>query len=194
MPAFTLAGSFVRIFYHSLRGSHVMTKQTRQWVGEAWDVSGGQFPRWSDDSLIDAPAMIDAFIDIMLPLYTSDVVFDSWILYNQGSGLSDPAIPVFAKLLTGKVGELSDTLNHLAWMKTFSFLTEDSHTSKIVLLDVPTTGEIGKTGTPTGDEVPLVALHMSTAAAWAGRDDQRPVAFRSVNNSVNKALERKYGF
>lgn len=196
MAVFDIAPSMVKIFYHSSRGSHVMTRPTRQWIGTPWDVLGGSFPNWVDDAEIDAPTMIEDFIALLLPLYTEDVVFDSYIIYN----VEEPApgetvnVPVYAKLLTGQAGEGLASVNHLAFMKTYSFLSSESHNAKIVLLDVPTGGQINKTGTVTGDELALVNAFMSVENAWAARDDNRPVAFRSLNQSVNKALERKYGF
>lgn len=195
MVQFDIAPSLVKIFYHSDRGSHVMTRPTRAWVGEPWDAGGGEYARWSDDTLISAPTMIEAFIDLLLPIYTEQVVFDSYIIYNVEVVEGEPVnVPVYAELLTGKEGAITDVVQYLAWMKTFSFLSTDSHNAKIVLLDVPTGGQINKTGTVAGAEAAIVAAFMSTGNAWAARDDNRPVAFRSLNNSVNKALERKYGF
>lgn len=195
MTAFNLFPSFVKIFYHSERGSHVMTRPTREWVGESWDSGGGDFPRWSDDTLISAPTMIKAFIDLLLPLYTDTVIFDSYIIFNvvMVGGLPVP-YPVFSELLTGKEGDVTDPVEHLAWQKTYTMLTTDNHIAKLVLLDVPTGGQINKSGSVTGAEASIVAAVMAATNAWAGRDDQRAVAFRSINNSVNKALERKYGF
>jgi hypothetical protein len=196
MVAFDIAPSLVKIFYHSDRGNHVMTRPTRQWVGEPWDAGGGEYARWSDDTLISAPTMIEAFITLLLPIYTEQVVFDSYIIYN----VEEPSpgefvnVPVYAELLTGQQGDITDVVQYLAWMKTYSFLSTDSHNAKIVLLDVPTGGQINKTGTVSGAELAIVNAFMSTSNAWAARDDNRPVAFRSLNNSVNKALERKYGF
>jgi len=195
MVAFDIAPSLVKIFYHSPRGAHVMTRPTRQWEGVAWDSGGGEFPRWSDNALISAPQMVEDFIDLMLPLYTDDVTFDSFIIYNvepiTGGTVN---VPVYSELLTGKIGAITATVEYLAWMKTYSFLSTDSHNAKIVLLDVPTGGQINKTGTVTGAELALVANFINPAQAWAARDDNRPVVFRSLNNSVNKAIERKYGF
>lgn len=196
MVAFDISPAFVRIFYHSPRGTHVMTKPTRAWVGEPWDSGGGEYARWSDDTLISAPTMIKAFIDLLLPIYTEQVVFDSYIIYQ----VEEPApgefvnVPVFAELLTGKEGDITDVVEYLAWQKTFTFLTTENHTSKVVLLDVPTGGQINKTGSVAGAEAAIVAAQIAATNAWSGRDDERPVAFRSLNNSVNKALERKYGF
>jgi len=196
MAVFDIAPSMVRIFYHSPRGNHVMTRPTRQWVGEAWDTAGGDFPRWSDDTLISAPTMIEAFITLLLPIYTEDVIFDSYIIYNVEEPTPGEVVnvPVYAKLLTGQAGDITDVVEYLAFMKTYSFLSSDSHTAKIVLLDVPTGGSIQKSGTVSGAELAIVNAFMATTNAWSARDDNRPVAFRSLNNSVNKALERKYGF
>ena len=195
MVQFDIAPSLVKIFYHSGRGTHVMTRPTRQWVGEPWDSGGGDYPRWSDDTLISAPTMIKAFITLLLPIYTEQVVFDSYIIYNVDTSGDDPVnVPVFAELLVAQDGAITDVVEYLAWMKTYSFLSSDSHNAKIVLLDVPTGGQINKTGTVAGAELAIVNAFMATTNAWAARDDLRPVAFRSLNNSVNKALERKYGF
>lgn len=195
MAAFDIAPSLVKIFYESPRGQHVMTRPTRQWVGEAWDTGGGEYARWSDDTLISAPTMIEAFITLLLPIYTEQVSFTSYIIYNVETVGDDTVnVPVYAKLLTGQIGDITDVVTYLAYQKTYSFLSSDSHNAKIVLLDVPTGGNINKSASVTGAEAAITAAFMSTANAWAARDDNRPVAFRSLNNSVNKALERKYGF
>lgn len=194
MAAFGVGPSAVKIFYHSSAGAHVMTRPTRQWNGVRW-TGPGTYQSWNDEE-IQADAMVEALIDLFLPIYSEDVVFDSYIIYDVDE--SDPDhvlyIPNFAKLLTGKNGDIALPSNHLAFQKTFSFLTTESHNAKLVLLDVPTGGVINKVGSVSGAEAAIVAEFMSGDAAWSGRDDERPIAFRSLNNSVNKALERKYGF
>lgn len=194
MTAFAIDPSFVRIFYHSPRGNHVMTRPTRQWEGVAWE-SPGSYLAWDGTTEVDADTMIEGFIDLLLPIYSEDVVFDSYIIYNVENVEGNPVnVPVWAALLTDKIGEITEAVQYLAWQKTFSFLTTESHIAKLVLLDVPTGGQINKSGTVVGAEAAIVNLFMSVTEAWSGRDDERPVAFRSLNNSVNKALERKYGF
>lgn len=195
MVAFDIAPALVKIFYHSPRATHVMTRPTRDWVGEPWDAGGGEYARWSDDTLISAPTMIEAFITLLLPIYTENVIFDSYIIYKvENPGPDAVNVPVYAKLLTGQAGDITDVVEYLAWMKTFSFLSSESHNAKIVLLDVPTGGQINKSGSVIGPELAIVNAFIAPTNAWAARDDNRPVAFRSLNNSVNKALERKYGF
>jgi len=195
MAAFDLAPSLVKIFYESPRGQHVMTRPTRQWVGEPWDTGGGEYARWSDDTLISAPTMIEALITLFLPIYTEQVTFTSYIIYNvETVGDDSVNVPVYAKLLTGQAGDITDVVTYLAFQKTYTFLSSDSHIAKLVLLDVPTGGNITKSASVTGAEAAITAAFMSTGNAWAAQDDNRPVAFRSLNNSVNKALERKYGF
>jgi len=194
MTQFQIDPSFVKIFYHSSAGSHIMTRPTRQWEGVPWE-SPGSYLAWDGTTEVDADEMIGGFVDLLLPLYSTDVVFDSYIIYDVQTVEGNPVnVPVWAELFVGKAGETALPVNHLAFMKTFSFLTTESHNAKIVLLDVPTGGQINKTGTVAGDELAIVNMFMSVTAAWSGRDDERPVAFRSLNNSVNKALERKYGF
>lgn len=195
MVAFDVAPSLVKIFYHSPRGSHVMTRPTRQWVGTAWE-GEGEFPRWSDDVGVAAGTMVTALVDLMLPLYTEDVIFDSYIIYNVETVAPDETVnvPVWAAAFTGKAGAITDDVQYLAWQKTYSFLSTDSHNAKLVLLDVPTGGAINKSGSVTGNELALCNAFIAATYAWSARDDNRPVVFRSVNNSVNKALERKYGF
>lgn len=194
MVAFDIAPAFVKIFYHSPRGAHVMTRPTREWVGTPWE-GEGEFPRWSDDVGVAAGTMITGLVDLMLPLYSDDVTFDGYIIYKvevvSGDNIN---VPVWAASFTGKVGEIIDPVEYLAWQKTYSFLTTESHNAKLILLDVPTGGQINKVGSVTGDELALVNAFIAATNAWAGRDDERPVVFRSLNNSVNKALERKYGF
>ena len=193
MTAFNIAPASVKIFYHSPRGSHVMTRPVKTWVGTPW-ADAGVFRNWADTEDVDADTMIKALITLFLPIYTENVMFDSYIIYTQDIIEGSPLIPVWAELLTGQSGAITDDVSYLAYQKTYSFLTSDSHNAKIVLLDVPTGGNINREFAVTGAELAIVEEFQSVDQAWAGRDDKRPVVFRALNNSVNKSLERKYGF
>jgi len=192
MAEFSLFPAFVRIFYHSSATQHIMTRPIRTVSGTAWEAPGMTCVPWDDTAPILVKDMVEDLIDLMLPLYPATVGFDSYIVYTQGSGIDDTPVPVEAGLFTGLVGTASGTPIHLAYQKTFSYLTEDNHNAKLILLDVPTGGNIGRSYSVSGAELTLVDEILSVEKAWAGRDDKRPVAFRSLNNSVNKALERKY--
>lgn len=190
MPAFSLFPAFVRIVYQSSKGVHTMTRPTRAWTGTPW-ASSGTYTAW-DESTETASAMITDLITAMLPLFTDDVQFTSYTIYTVADAESAP-IPVWAANLTGYIGTSISTAQHLAYAKTYTYLTADSHIAKLVLLDVPTGGVVSKsTIKPSGAEGDLIDMIMDVQYAWAGRDDAQPVAFRSVSNDVNDALQKKY--
>lgn len=190
MTIHSLGPSYVQIFYQSGKGAHVMTRPTRFFQGTAW-VAGGTYTAW-DDTPVDAATMIEDFIDLLLPLFTADINFTSYTIY-QKPVTDEPGIPVFAANLTGKIGTSISTAQFYAYAKTYSYMTEDSNTAKLVLLDVPTGGVVSKsTILPGGAEGLAANALLDLGAAWSGRDDKRIVAFRSISNDVNDALQKKY--
>jgi hypothetical protein len=135
--------------------------------------------------------MVDDFIDTLTPLFTSAVTFTSYTIFTQSSPTAD-AVPVYSEILSGKTGTLVSAIQFATYQKTYSFLTSSNSQAKIILLDVPTGGVISRGQSLSAAETTMVSEFMDITNAWAGRDDARPVAFRSLSNGVNDALKRAY--
>jgi hypothetical protein len=185
-----LSPAFVRIFYQSDIGAHIMTRPTRAWTGTPWETIG-TYTAW-DETTVDADVMIEDFIDLMLPVFTPEVEFTRYMIFTQATPTSEP-LAVYAKNLTGKVGTQVTAAQYHAYAKTYSYLSSGGGAAKLVLLDVPTGGVVSKsTVIPGGAEGTLVNYMMADTHAFAARDDDKIVAFLSVSNDVNDALQRKY--
>lgn len=185
----SLYPAFVEIDYSNTRGNHTMTRPTRPWTGTPWQAAG-LYENWNGAN-IAADTMIVALVDLMLPLFTTETFFNAFTIYTQASPLSDP-VPVWAALITGKQGAITPTSQWLGFQKSYTFTTADNGVARLTLLDVPTGGVVSKAYTVTGAEATLVAGFISAGNAWSGRDDEKPVVFRTLSNSVNKALKKRY--
>lgn len=182
--------SFVRIFYVSAFGAHIMERPTVPYIGVPWG-SAGQFHAW-DETDVSAVTMIETLIDNMLPLFMPDTNFGSYIIYNKEDN-EDPGNPVFAKNLTGKIGTADSDVQHQAYAKTYTYLTADNHSAKLMLMDVPTGGIVSKFNSlPPGDELDMVNTLTDPQWGWAGRDASQIVVWRSGSNDLNDALQKKY--
>lgn len=182
--------AFVKIFYQSNFGPHVMERPVRSWVGTPW-TGAGTFVGW-DEGVVPADDMIEELITLMLPLFTAAVSFGSYIIYVKQED-DDPGDPVFAKNLTGQTGSSTSTAQIAAYAKTYTYLTASSHSAKLVLLDVPTGGVVSKFNSlAPGDELDMVNALSNPANAWCGRDNTQIVVWRSGSNDVNDALQKKY--
>ena len=136
--------------------------------------------------------MIEGLITLMLPLFTEQVTFTSYLIYTLPETGALP-VPVFAKNLTGQTGENLSTSQYLTFQKIYTYLTADNNPAKLVLMDVPTGGVVSRVSTlPPGGELDLVNELMDVTKAWAGRDDSRIIAWRSLSNGVNDKLKRLY--
>src|SRR5690349_3664688 len=98
---------FVLIYYQNTWGTHTMTRPTRDWNGTPWVTSAGSYTNWNDDEK-PADAMIVALIDTFLPLFKPETSFTSYVIHHVVTS-GEPAIPVYARNLTGKVGTSIDT-------------------------------------------------------------------------------------
>lgn len=184
---------YVLIEYTSSFGHHTMTRPTRDWSGTPWATDGGTYTNWDNAARV-APNMIEGFIDLMLPLFKADTSFDSYTIYHVVTP-GEPAIPVYAHNLTGKVGTSSDTSQSRSWERTYTFRTTGSFIAKICLLDTPCGGLVSRYNTlpALSPDLLLVAAFMDTNNAWSGRANERPVFFKTLTTQPNKALEEKYG-
>lgn len=184
--------TYVQILYTSAFGSHTMTRPTRDWNGTPWaDV--GTFTTW-EDGTINAGGMIDDFIDACLPLFKPDTTFNSWTIYKPPS-LGEPAIPVYAANLSGKIGTSADTSQSRAWQRTYTFRGTGSYLAKIVLLDTPCSGQVSRYNSVAAlsPDQALIDLFIAPTNSWSCRADERPVWFKTLTTQTNQALEHKYG-
>lgn len=184
---------FVLIEYSSPKGQHTMTRPTRTWSGVPWASDGGIFINWNDEERV-APNMVENFIDVLLPLFTDDVSFNAYTI-NHVVTPGEPAIPVYAKNLTGKVGTSVDTSQWEMWQRTYTFRTTGSFLAKVVLLDTPCAGRVERINSiPAGyPDLAILAEFTDVDNAWSGRANERPVFFKTLTTQTNQALEHKYG-
>lgn len=192
MAVYSLFPAFVRIEYASDYGPHTMTRPTRAWNGVPW-TTAGTYTAW-DETEIVASTMIEGLITKMLPMMPPEVSFSSYLIFTQADVDAEP-VPVYAKNLTGQTGSSLSDAWYPAMQRTYSYLTSGNHAAKLVLLDAAAVNAFGKvTSLPPGGELDLVNELMLTTRAWAGRDDARIVAWRSLTLDTNEALRRKYRF
>src|SRR5258708_6877898 len=101
MPNFVGPSSF-EINYHSSNGIHSALVPTLQWNNVLSTGGHGQFDTWSGFP-VDADAMINAYVDVLAPFFTSAVVFDNYIIFDQPTP-TDFRNPIDGNVLTAKVG------------------------------------------------------------------------------------------
>jgi len=182
----SLYPAFVRIEYHSDRGPHLMTIPTRE-----YSPVSDEFTNWIDFG-IDAPTMINALTDLLLPLFTNVTSIDRYTIYTMETPTS-PALPVaFGDI--GDTGTSVSTENHVAVQETWSFRTTEFGTFKLVLLDAPASVDFLPIRDPTGITAVenLIAELTDTTNAWSGRDNARPAQFVQIAYTLNEKLRREY--
>lgn len=188
----SIAPSFVKFEYAGTFGPHSMMIPTREWnpVGPSGDMGG--FPRWSDDDVVDAEAMIDALVATFAPFYTASFAFLRATIYTLATPGADPQ-PRVSKSMNVSGTELTP-----GWMQaiqlTVTMRTEGFGLAKIVLLDADSTDSFAKI-TALGNKAILDAMieeWVDEGNAWSGRDGFRPATLISMTTDLNDALRRAY--
>lgn len=186
----SIAPAFVEYEYSGTFGPHSMRLPVREWnpTGPSGDMGG--FPRWSDDTNIDAEAMIDALAALFAPFYTASFAFTRATIYTLATPSSDPQ-PQVSKTLNVDGTELTP-----GWMQAVQFTISARTTlfgvAKLVLLDVDSTNSFAKI-TSLGEKAILDDLlneWFDTDNAWSGRDGGRPASLISATTTLNEALRR----
>jgi len=192
MTQHSLAPAFVRIFYHSDFGSHVMTIPTTEWLEPSTGHDQGEFINW-DATQSDADGMIRALCDALAPFFTDDNEFDSYIIYTQADADS-PQRPR-AQNTIAIPGTSISTQDRQAVQETWTFRTTEFGIFKLVLLDASASVEFAPIRNPTGLTAveDLVELITDEANGWSGRDNARPANFVQIAYTLNEKLRREYG-
>lgn len=187
-----LSPAFIQINYHSVHGSHVMTRQTTAWTPPAGGFAHGSFLN-HDGIARDADDMIKDFVNLLAPKYATNAGFDNYIIYTQVDESSPPLIADLGDLSIA--GTEADTGQDKASQATYSFLDTEGKKVKLVLLDyVNLVGyePIGAYGDLSADEQAIVGAFINSANAWASRNDKKPQLFRRASFTLNDGLRRAY--
>lgn len=191
MAANSLYPSFVRIFYHSQFGSHVMTLPTLQYSSAAIGTLG-EFATW-DAGSTDADEMINALVDDIAGLYVEDeTTFDNYEIFNMATPTSDPTWQYGGTL--GVTGTLASAVGwREAVQCTYTFRTSLGGIARLVLLDRPTENVFARLTTLSAPEALIATELGSTARGWAGRDGGQFAVFKNQTITLNERLRREYG-
>lgn len=191
MTVHSIHPAFVRVAIDNVKGVHYHTHPVREWIGTPF-ANAGTFEAW-DSSSIAADTMIEAMIDDMLPLLADTSTVTGYDIYTMTDVNADP-VPVFFKVLTGKVGTSVATGWFEALQRTYTLVTTAGNLVRKVILDEPASNDfdpvysLGATVDAT-----WIANFTDETNAWAGRDGFRPAAFRSLKFALNGKLKRNYG-
>jgi len=186
----SLYPAFVELDYITPFGAHTMTRPTLAWTGTPF-VSIGTFATHAGGT-IAANTMIAAFMAACLPVLTDDSAFVAYRIKTMASPTA-PAILVWADSFTPIVGTSTAVGYAEAAQRTYSFYTTGAGQAKVVILDQPNNNSWGTvTSISGGADEDIETELTSNTNGWAGRDTQRPIAFKSLTHTLNEALRRAY--
>lgn len=189
MAAFSLFPSYVQVYYHSPWAPHVMTIPTLQWNDGA---SGGTFDTWAAGTT-GADGMINDFIDQWATLFTSEIEFDYYSIFNFPAEDEDP-INVYSGSLAILGTVTPGTINNKAVQLTISWGCSGGSLLKTVGMDANAPTDFLKVG-PIGiiTFIPLIVAQVTSAASgWASRAGEQPLFGKQVAYTLNEKLRRSY--
>lgn len=188
MTVNSLSPAFVQIQYHSAYAPHVMTLPTTNWTADA---DYGLFETWAGGTKA-ADDMIEELILLMVPFFPSTVEFDYWTIFTKADGTA-PNIPRVGKA-SGEPGTAVAPGATKATQATWSFKTEGTGLSKIVMLDVNTNNSFEKVtpGELAGAALALADKWTADTEGWSGRDNTQPSFFLQIAYTINEKLRREY--
>lgn len=181
--------AYVEIDYVGPNGFHTMSRPTLAWTGTPF-ASGGTFGTHDAGSISDS-TMINAFINLMLPLLDTDQEVTQSRIYTKSSPTSTPVL-VKVSNYTGLVGDTTAIGWEQAVQRTYTFYTEGAGIAKIVLLDVPGDNSFAPRYTLPAltPDLALAEEFMDESNGWVGRDGERPAAFNKLTITLNEKLRR----
>lgn len=189
MTVYTLFPSYVQVFYHSPWGVHVQTLPTLQWEAGA---GSGSFLTHAAGS-IDADVMINAFIDVWLTLFTTEIVFDYYTIFNFAD---EDALPVpVASAALGQTGSAAPgSLTNKAVQVTISWQCVGGFLLKTVGLDANAPVDFTKLGpTELAAAIPTIIAEVTDDTnAWASRAGTKPLFPKQAAYTLNEKLRRSY--
>jgi len=189
MPEST-APAGVLLEYTSAAFAHTAYLLTREWSPPAGGFDYGSYPRWDDDTAVDADDMILDLVNVIKAVYATTTTFNRYTIFTQSSPSADP-VPRISKSIA-VAGTDSSGSWELAVQATMNFRTEGFKVAKLVFLDLPSHDTFAKSVTvdPAGVYDEIISEYTSQANAWSGRDNTRPNTFISLTWTLNEKLRR----
>lgn len=191
MTIYTLYPAFVKIFYHTTLLNHVASLPVLGWNEPVGGHDYGTFDA-HDFSSPDADDVVQEYATVIQPIFSEDVILDSYIIYTMATPTSKPA-PRVSNAIT-----LTGTNTDNTWFKanqvTMSTRTSDFNKAKFTLLDVPVTGNYGKTASLPGSGIyhDWYGVIIDPTRPWCGRDRNPITSFVSITTTLNEKLRRAY--
>lgn len=192
MPTDKLFPAFVKIEYVSVYSPHTMTRPTLNIVTTGLGDAGTC--ETHDAVGIATDVMVEAFIDLLLPMFLATTTIVGYTCYQVPFIGADPQ-PFFGKSYGG-VGTASPTAagQTKASTTTLMYRTTNFGLARLILVERPSYGENGKNTLPlSGDYAALNAEYTSVSNGWAGQDNGRPGQYLWRITRINDKLRRKYG-
>jgi hypothetical protein len=187
MAGNSLYPAFFRLFYTVSNLAHVMTVPTSTWNLPSGGHPQGTFTNWNDAE-IDADDMIQAYAALLQPFWLDNTNLDQYIIYRQ-AGPSDPPQPVAGNLI-----DLPGTNAGSGWFQavqqTNIWRDFQFKILKIVMLEVPTANNFGKTTSLPGSGAlfNLNAFITDQDQAIATRNGAPPLNYLSTTETLNEKL------
>lgn len=189
MTQYSLFPSYVQIFYHSTWAPHVMTIPTRQW--SAGD-DQGNFLGW-DEGTHPADNMIQTFVTAWADLFTSEVVFDYYAIFNYADEES-LAVPVAFNDLSTPGTVSPSGITNKAVQITISWQCAGGFLLKTVGLDANSGVDFEKIGPiDIMTFLPDVVTEITAVTnGWASRAGTQPLFPKQAAYTLNEKLRRSY--
>jgi hypothetical protein len=187
----SLYPAFVVLDYTSAYAPHKMTIPTRAWTAPSGIFTYGSYPKWDDDSEIDALDMVNDFATVLAGAWKNTATITTFTWYTMASPTARP-LPQLATTVA-IAGTNVSTAQDKARQHTITWRTTTFGISKIVVLDAPA-ADFDRIADVTdvawvediNDEL------TSVDKAWSGRDGGRPNTFLQVSVTLNERLRRAY--
>jgi len=180
---------WVQINYHGALAPHSMQHSCKNWANGA---GAGTIEVWSGGT-IPAVDMIEDLVDLMLPMFNSDTVFDNFVIYRQLLSTDDPQ-PVASGSFTGKIGTdtsatWASAVEMIIMMRTVAF-----GLVKLVLLDAVSNNSFTPILVPPTAMMNLITEFTNDAKGWCGRDGAQPGNFLKTTVNINQKLRKMYRY
>jgi len=189
--AYGLFPGYIDLSYQTSKALHNARLPTRLPEGADGSIS---YLEWAGLLTVPFGDMVQALVDAWIPSLPSTTTFLDATAYRVIEEGSDAALPVDFYVVVDGAGLSTGGVD--AAQATWSFMTTGGKQSRLVALDVEPNTEFRPRqpgGFNAGDDT-LAAEWTSTAAAWSGRDGNRPAALRRVVFTLNDALRRAYRY
>lgn len=193
MTEYGLGPSYVRIFYRSVFGRHVMTLPTRQYNPLGGTLGFGGYEAWNASNR-DAETMITDLCADIAELLPDSSTFESYTIYDQTSIGSGIYVPRATNVIV-RDGQDATAGWVAAVQATFTLFDTDFNTAKLVLLDVASNNDFNRVAaadySSAQNQAPGELLN--PANAWSSRAGLQPTENRHLSFTLNKKLRKQYG-